>query len=129
MSEMKKPPFFFSVFGYYRIKADRKYKTRLQNLFFLFGITAYSDGEDGFFIRARDRVVLLDAAKKDRLSISVSPLLGLPHRVFLNRCRIGVPIGILMAILLLFVSYTNSIIRICTDLHIILLEINKTQKI
>lgn len=108
---MLKPPLLLRIFGYYLVKAEKKYVTRLQNLFFTAAIVAYPDGENGFYIRARDKQRLLLLIKKERLSVTVSTLLGVPHRLVVNRFRIGVPIGVLLSILLLFMG-TNTVWRV-----------------
>ncbi len=99
---MPKPPILLRIFGYYRIKTDVKYLTRLQNLFFALGVIAYPDGENGFYIKAREKQKVLERAKKERLSISIGPLLGLFHRVRVHRYRIGMPVGVALAVLILF---------------------------
>ena len=107
---MKMPPLSLRIFGYYRVKTEIKFLTRLQNLFFSAGIVAYSDGEDGFYIKTCDKQTVLTLAKRERLPLSVSPLLGLSHRLHDNRYRIGLPIGIVLAVIILLFG-TNTVWR------------------
>ncbi len=93
-------PFYVRIFGYYRVSAGEKYKTRLQNLLFQLGINAYPDGAYGFYIKKQEKARLCEGAKRERLSLSVSELLGLSRRLSKARYRVGVPLGILLAVIL-----------------------------
>lgn len=95
------PPLYVRVAGYYRIKIDDKYKTRLQNLLFSICVNAYLDEKGNFYIAYKDKSRLLAAAKKERLSLSVSELLGLPGLLRLHKHRVGIPLGVLLSILIL----------------------------
>lgn len=98
------PPLYVRLFGYYRVKTEEKYKTRLQNLFLTLRINAYPAKKDGFFIAAKDLSRLLSAAKRERLSVSVGEICGLPRRLYMQRHRIGLPLGILCAVLVLWLG-------------------------
>lgn len=104
-------PIYVRIFGYYCIKTDDKYKTRLQNLLFTARINAYSDKEGNVFVSRRDKAKLLAAAKKERLTLSIGELLGLPRFLILKKHRIGIPLGIFLGALILFLG-SNTVWRV-----------------
>lgn len=98
------PPLYVRLFGYYCVKTEEKYKTRLQNLLFTSNINAYSAKKGGFFIAAKDLSRLLAAAKRERLSVAVGEMCGLPRRLRTQKHRIGLPLGLLFAVLVLWLG-------------------------
>ena len=94
-----KLPFYLRILGYYRITSDTRYKTRLQNLFFSARIDAYSDPSGNFYVSRKDKARLLSEARKERLPLAVSELLGVSGLIRLHLYRVGIPIGALLAIL------------------------------
>ena len=104
-------PFYMRILGYYRVKTEPRYKTRLQNLLYVAHITAYEEDTGAFLISRTQKERLLAFAKRERLSVSVSELLGLPKTLFLHKHRIGIPIGILLGIFLLFMG-THTVWRV-----------------
>ena len=105
-----RPPLHVRVFGYYRVTVEPRYRTRLQNLLFTARIVAYEEGE-AFLISRAQKDRLLTFAKRDRLSVSVSELLGLPKLLRTHKHRIGIPIGIVFGVFLLFLG-THTVWRV-----------------
>ncbi|MBE6655399.1 MAG: hypothetical protein E7609_00815 [Ruminococcaceae bacterium] len=95
------PPLYVRFLGYYRVSAGEKYKTRLQNLFLKLRINAYSDGAHGFYIKRQDKIRLCEGAKRERLSLSVNGPFGVGHRLVESRHRIGIPLGVILAVVIL----------------------------
>ena len=106
-----KLPLYRRLGGYYRTFCDARYQTRLQNLLFVGGIASYSDGCGGFFIPRKAKAHLLHLAKRERLPVSVSALLGLPRVLLAHKHRFGVPLGILLGLFLLFAG-THTVWRV-----------------
>ena len=93
-------PLYHRVLGYYPVKAAPTAKTRIKNLIYTEHIVSYED-EDCFYIPRRQLTLLLSAAKKDRLTLSVGALLGLPCFLKKHRSRLGIPLGVFLACFIL----------------------------
>ncbi len=99
---MLKLPFYQRVLGYFRVHTDERHATRFQNLIYKAHILAYPCGTAVFLVPRKEKERLAQAAKRERLPLSFGEILGLPRFFLAYRFRIGIPIGALLASLLLF---------------------------
>lgn len=96
-----KLPIYRYIFGFYRVTAEDRDFTRLQNLIFTERIVAYLQKDRSFLIPRSQKTRLLQAGKAAHLSLTVSELLGLPRLLQRYRHRIGIPIGVLLGVAVL----------------------------
>lgn len=94
-------PFYRRIFGYYRVTVSEGAVTQLKNLIFAEHITAYPDTERSCFIPRKDKKRLLTAAQRAHVSLSFSGLLGAPAVLYRGRFRVGFPLGVIIASLIL----------------------------
>ena len=106
-----KIPMHYRVLGYYRIRTEEKYRTRLQNILLVLRIPSYADKNGSFFISRFDKQRVQAAAKRERLPLSVSGMLGVPRFLKTQRYRIGIPIGVLLGTLLVAIG-SNTVWRV-----------------
>lgn len=106
-----KMPFYRRLFGYYRVWVEEKSLTRLQNLIFTQRIVAYEAENGAFCIPWYQKKRLLFTAKKEHLSVSCSQIWGGPAFLRRHKTRVGIPLGILLATILLVLG-THTVWRV-----------------
>lgn len=104
-------PLYRRMFGYYRVSVSERDVTRLQSLIYTEHFVAYAAGKGAFFIPVKEQSRFLEAATQRRITVSISGLLGFPQLLVAHRHRIGIPIGILLSVLLIFFG-TNTVWRV-----------------
>ena len=104
-------PVFYRICGYYRIRTEEKYQTRLRNIFLVLHIPSYMDKNGCFYLMRRDKERVAASAKRERLPLTVSEACGIPSVLKRQRHRAGIPLGVMLGIFLLILG-SNTIWRV-----------------
>lgn len=95
---------FEALLGYYIFSLHKKDRTRFVDLLLKTHATATPRPDGTFSVTARDKKRVSEAAEAQHISVSVSPLCGLPAFLVAVAKRPGVCVGVLLFCALLFVS-------------------------
>lgn len=96
--------FHEKLFGYYVFLPQKKDRTRFVNLLLTTHATASPLADGAFAVAAPHKKRVLEAADKQRVSVSVSPLCGFPSLFLRVQARPGIIVGLFLFCFLLFFS-------------------------
>ena len=98
---------FHRFLGYHRVSVTERDRTRLLDLALREHLTLSEEAPTVFLLPHVQKERLLRFAAKEHLVLAVGPLLGLPRLLCENRFRIGLPLGVLLAALILLFGCTR----------------------